>query len=185
MDRQTEDHPERTDRNSRRHDLALRLMAHHARTGTISAMTNLTRHQQDTLRKRWRVTQDMRHRGPAPSSLSVFLGSSLGRSEGAALGVVYRILGLVPARRLPNAATAFFSLESGERLCEAFEVHRACFPDSDLEFEELLLLAIALAEGTLIELGSCGSCGAAMLIDRFAARPRYCSYCAPVHEEPG
>src|SRR6185312_2707031 len=52
-------------RDSRRYQLALRLMAHQARTGTISAMTNLSRHQQEALRQRWGITEDTRRRGPS------------------------------------------------------------------------------------------------------------------------
>ena len=52
--------------------LALRLMAHQARTGTISAMTSLSRHQREALRQRWGITEDTRRRGPSPSSLGRF-----------------------------------------------------------------------------------------------------------------
>jgi hypothetical protein len=165
-------------------------MAHQARTRTISAMTNLTRHQLATLRRRWRVTEDMRQRGPSPKSLAVFFHSARARSEGASLAVLCRILNAVPSRRTANAAKSFFSLELGERLCDAFEAYRACFPASNLEYEQVLLLVVGLAEGEAIGLGGCGQCGGTILIDRLAARRRMCSYCQTVEgvvdrESPG
>jgi hypothetical protein len=177
MDARTDD---RTRRDFRRYQLAQRLMAHQARTRTISAMTNLTRHQLATLRRRWRVTEDMRHRGPSPKSLAVFFHSPRARSEGASLAVLCRVLNAVPSRRTANAAKSSFSLDWSERLCEAFEAYRACFPTTDLEFEQVLLLVTGLAEGDAISLGSCGRCGCTILIDRLAARRRVCSYCQTV-----
>jgi hypothetical protein len=174
MERRTQNE---THRDFRRYELALRLMAHQARTRTISAMTSLTRHQLATLRRRWRVTEDMRHRGPSPKSLSVFLHSPRARSEGASLAVLCRILKVLPTKGLNTNARNVFSLESGERLCEVFEAYRTCFPASDLEFEEVLLLAIGLAKGEVIELGNCDSCNATILIDLLGSRRRKCSHC--------
>jgi hypothetical protein len=132
----------------------------------------------------------MRHRGPSPKSLTVFFHSSRARSEGASLAVFCKMLNAVPSRRIANATKNFLSFELVERLCEAFEAYRACFPSSDLEFEQVLLLVVALAEGDAIALGNCGKCGGAILIDRLATRRRHCSYCQTVegvvdHESPG
>jgi hypothetical protein len=171
---------DRTGRDFRRYQLAQRLMAHQARTRTISTMTNLTRHQLATLRSRWRVTEDMRHRGPSPTSLAVFFRSPRARSEGASLAVLCRILNAVPLKRTVNAAKSFLSLDLGERLCEAYEAYRMCFPRSDLEFEQVVLLVVGLVAGDAMELGGCGQCGATILIDRLAARRRICSYCQTV-----
>jgi hypothetical protein len=78
----------------------------------------------------------------------------------------------------------------GERLCEAFEAYRACFPATALEYEQVLLLVVGLAEGDAIRMGRCGTCGGTILIDLLAARRRTCSYCQTVEgmvdrESPG
>ncbi len=177
MDARNDD---RTRRDFRRYQLAQRLMAHRARTRTISAMTNLTRHQLATLRRRWWVTEDMRHRGPSPKSLAVFFQSPRARSEGASLAVLCGILNAVPLRRAGSAVKSSFSLDWGERLCEAFEAYRACLPASNFEFEQVLLLVSGLAEGGAIGLGGCEKCGCTILIDRLATRRRACSYCQAV-----
>ncbi len=168
---------DRTRRDLRRYQLALRLMAHRARTRTISAITNLTRHQLTTLRRRWRVTEDMRRRGPSPKSMAVFFHSARARSEGASLAVLCLVLNALPLRRTAESTKSFLSLDMGERLCEVFEAYQACFPPSDLEFEQVLLLVVGLAEGDAIKLGSCGKCGGTILIDPLATRRRLCSYC--------
>lgn len=76
-------------RDFRRYELAMRLMGHRARTRTISRMTALSRHQLERLRRRWGVDQQLRHRGPAPTSLETFTHSPRARSEGAALASFY------------------------------------------------------------------------------------------------
>jgi hypothetical protein len=174
------DRDELRPRDVRRYQLALRLMAHQARTRTISAMTSLSRHQLATLRRRWRVTQEMRYPGPSPRSLAAFLHSPQARSEGALLAVLCRALKILPGRSRTEAGRGFLSLESGEGLCELYEAYRACFPGSELEFEEVLSLIRGLAESEVIELGSCGACGATILIDRLATHRHRCTYCQTI-----
>ena len=166
-----------TRRDLRRYQLALRLMAHQARTQTISAMTRLTHHQLATLRKRWRITQDMRHRGPSPTSLSVFLHSPRARAEGASLAVACRALHVLPRPGSSATRASLFSIEAGERLCEVYEAYRTCFPASDVEFEDVLLLAAGLVDGDAIRLSNCGSCGATILVDLLAMHRGRCFYC--------
>src|SRR5262245_15887215 len=90
---------EQIDRELRRRQLAKRLTAHQARTQTICAMTALTRHQLTTLRRRWKVPQKERYRGPAPRSLGVFTKTLRGQAEGAALYLLCRMLGALSGDR--------------------------------------------------------------------------------------
>lgn len=165
-------------RDSRRYQLALRLMAHQARTGTISAMTSLSRHQQEALRQRWGVTEDTRRRGPSPSSLGRFTHSPRARSEGAVLAAFCRIYGLLPLASpagLPRRK--LLTLELGERLCDTYETYRACFPRSELEIEELLSFVLGIAENEVIALGRCTSCSGTVLVDRLAPHRPTCAHC--------
>jgi len=167
-------------RDFRRYQLALRLVRHQARTRTISALTHLTRHQLATLRQRWGVPQDMRHRGPSPQSLAVFFRSPRARSEGSSLAVLCRRFNAVPERRGAGARKDFLSVDLGEQLCLVFEVYRSCFPASSVEFEQLLSLAIGLATADEVALGRCGTCGGAILIDLLSAPRRTCSHCQAI-----
>lgn len=173
-------------RDSRRYQVALRLMAHQARTGTISAITSLSRHQQEALRARWGITEDTRRRGPSPTSLSRFTHSPRARSEGAVLAVFCRIYGLLPVGSLAGVSRRkLLSLEFGERLCDAYESYRACFPWVKLEIEELLSFALGIAADEVIGLGRCESCSGTVIIDRLAPHRPSCAQCQRGHVESG
>lgn len=171
-------------RDSRRYQLALRLIAHRARTRTISAMTSLSRHQQAALRQRWGVTEDTRHRGPSPSSLSRFTHSPRARSEGAVLAVFCGIFGLLPiGKPTIQPRRKLLTLEFGERLCDTYESYRACFPWVKLEIEELLSFAIGIAANEVIGVGRCDSCRGTVIIDRLAPQRPSCGHCRRAHGE--
>src|SRR5882757_2370450 len=126
---------DRFDRGLRRRELARRLVAHDARTQTISELTALTHHQLSTLRQRWRVTQETRHRGPSPTSFSVLLSSMRTRSEASALTVLCRVLNAIPLSNRKRKCKPLSAMELGERLCEVFEIYSAYLPHSTFEFD--------------------------------------------------
>ena len=161
-------------RDQRRYELAMRLIAHRVRTRTITKMTALSRHQLAALRQRWGIGEETRHRGPPPSSLETFTHSARARTEGALLATYCRIHNVFPRRETLAAA---LSLEFGERLCEAYEAYRACIPDPAVQFEELLSLVFGLAKGEVIALSRCTDCRATILIDRLGPPRRTCSFC--------
>lgn len=171
-------------RDSRRYRLALRLMAHQARTRTITAMTSFSRHQQETLRRRWHITEETRRRGPSPTSLERFTHSPRARSEGAALAAFCRIYGLLPLVNITGAPRRkLLTLELGERLCDTYETYRGCFPRCELEIEELLSFVLGIAENEVIGIGRCAFCSGTVLIDRLAAQQPTCTHCQRSHAE--
>ncbi len=155
------------DRDLRRRQLAQRLVMHQARTKTIFFFTGLSRHQMATLRRRWRIGGEMRRRGPPPTSFNVLLSTSRMRAETAALAVFWKALGSVRGASNVHVHGAAFALDLGERLCDVFDVYLACFPNTELEPEHLVLLARGLEEASSIGLEKCSSCKAVMLIDPF------------------
>ena len=136
-------------RELRRFELARRLIFHQVRTQTISELTGLSRNRLATLRRRLMVPEDARHRGPPPRSLDVFLRTARGRTEGAALAALFPLF-------KPNRAKPMTSLDEGEQLCEIYDAYLGCYPQSKVQFEELMLLKKSLAKGDLIELGFVG-----------------------------
>lgn len=168
---------DRIGRDLRRYQLAMRLIVHEARTGTICDWTGMTRERLKTLRREWGVPSETRHRGPSPTSLSVFFRSPRVRSEAALLAILCRLMGAVSSTRIPDAARLLPSLDRGERLCDAFEAFRTCFPQSPIEFEQLVLLALTLAQGDALKLDHCKNCEGVILVDRLAVSRRLCSYC--------
>ena len=169
------------DRELRRRHLAQRLTAHHARTGTIFHLTGLSRHQLATMRQRWRIPNEMRRRGPPPTSFAVLRSTLRTRDEAAALAVQWKVLAGVDAERSPHPK-ATSNVEMGERLCEVIESHLACFPHSELELEHLILLTQGLAEADAIALSACGSCEGVILADLLERRRHLCSHCQRVSD---
>lgn len=168
---------DRIGRDLRRYQLAMRLVAHEARTGTICDWTGLTRERLKTLRREWGIPMETRHRGPSPTSVGVFFRSPRARSEASLLAMLCRMMGAVSSTPMPDAVRLLPSLDRGERLCDAFEAFRVCLPESPVEFEQVVLLALALAQGDALELGHCKNCDAIILIDRLAVGRNICSFC--------
>lgn len=166
---------EPVDRDLRRRQLAQRLVAHQARTQTIFLLTGLSRHQLATLRQRWQITTEMRHRGPPPTSFAVFRSTLRVRSEAAALAVFWRAI--AHACHSNGGGGPISMVEFGEQICEVFEAYLACFPKGELDIEHLLLLARGLEEAEAITLSKCSNCEAVTLLDLLGGRRRLCSHC--------
>jgi len=165
------------ERDLRRLQLAKRLVSHEARTQTIYRLTGYTRHRLATLRRRWGVSRDYRHRGPAPTSFSAFFRSPRMRSEGASAAAICRIFEAVVTRPYDRQHRDLNDLESGERLCEVYEAFHACFPGSALEFDQLMLLAMGLSKKQVVGIGNCANCNCTILADLLSKYQRTCPLC--------
>ena len=104
-------------------------------------------------------------------------GSSRARNRAALLGSLLQIVGVVPAQRGPRTARQLPSLEAGERLCEAFELLRVWDPETDIDFEQAVLLATGIAAETAIKLDTCAQCKAAVLLDKLGLDTPACALC--------
>ena len=161
-------------RDCRRCELARRLVLHQARTQTITALTNLSRHQLAQLRRRSSIPESTRPRGPSPRSLMRFTHSPRARGDGAALAVFCRAYSVLPAQAPRHNR---LTLEFGEKLCATYEAYNACFPQAEISIEELLSLVLGIADNREIGLGCCASCGGTMLVDRLACHGATCIHC--------
>lgn len=164
------------DRELRRRQLAQRLVVHQARTQTVFLLTGLSRHQLATMRQRCHITQEMRHRGPPPTSYGVFRTTLRMREEAAVLAVLWKLIGDVEMQK-SGSRERTFSVELGERLCDVIEAYLACVPDGELEFEHLVLLMRGLDDGDAIALSTCEKCTAVVLLDLLGTRRHLCSHC--------
>ncbi len=170
-------------RDCRRHQLALRLMVHQARTQIITALTSLSRHQLAALRQRCSIPERMRQRGPSPRSLDRFTHSLQARGEGATLAAFCHAYRVLPMRAAAHdSRRRRMTLEFGERLCATYEAYCACFPQSDIAIEELLSLVIAISDSRDVGLGYCASCGGTVLIDYLASNSATCPQCQVAHD---
>jgi hypothetical protein len=164
-------------RDLKRIEVARRMVLHQARTQAIVTYTCLTRNRLATLRRRWRVPDESRRRGPSPRSLAAFLRTPNERSEAAAIVSLCVALEALPGQYSSSAVPALPRLEIADRLCEAFEAFRTWLPNSTIEFEELLLLANELATGSLIKLSTCRGCKGAILVFRHDIPRGTCPHC--------
>jgi len=158
-------------RELRGFELARRLILHQVRTQTISKLTGLSRHRLATFRQRLRIPEDARHRGPPPCSLEVLLRTARGRTEGAALAALF------PLFNKPTSVKPMTSLDEAEQLCEIYDAYLACYPQSQVQFEELMLLRKSLAKGDLIELRLCRRCKGLIMNNRSDRDRRTCWHC--------
>ncbi len=158
-------------RELRRFELARRLIFHDVRTQTISALTGLSRNRLATLRRRLMVSNGVRRRGPPPRSLELLLRTARGRTEGAALAA---LLSLFKSR---TAIRPLTSLDDGEQLCEIYDAYLAYYPQTNVQFEELMLLNNSLAKEDLVKVGLCRTCRGLMMNHRYDRLRRTCSHC--------
>jgi Flagellar transcriptional activator (FlhC) len=163
-------------RELRGFELARRLIFHEARTETISQLTGLSRNRLATLRRRLMVSKDSRRRGPAPRSLDVFLRTARGRMEAAALAALF------PLFKNPDSIKSSTSLDAGEQACDIYDAYLAYYPQSNVRFEELMLLKSSLAKGKVLELGLCRLCKALIINHRYERPRQTCSHCAEPRE---
>lgn len=175
---------DRIGRELRRHQLALRMISHRARRQTICNFTGLARERIKTLRLEWNVRSKDRHRGPSPTSLSAFFRTERQRSEASVIAALCKVYGVVPNEKIAKAGRYFPNLDRGERLCEVYEAFHTYVPESDVHFEQVVLLAIALAEPHALEIGRCASCPGVIVIDLLSVKHRECSQCERLRAPP-
>jgi hypothetical protein len=156
-------------------ELARRLIFHEVRTQTISKLTGLSRNRLATLRHRLEVAEDARRRGPPPRSLDVFLRTSRGRTEGAAVAALF------PLFKSPTSIKSS-SLDEGEQTCNIYDAYLAYYPQSSVRFEELLLIKRSLAKGDLLELNLCRVCKGLIMNNRSERARCTCSHCDGIRE---
>ena len=187
---------DRYSRERARMELALRFLAHEARTQTIRAWTGLS---DDRIRKLYRCYMSQaqrhlpRHRGKSPHQIAYFTRSLRLQEETALLASVLSLLGVLPAGTsgAVSAAASGAALASaagagsaslpgvtrGVLLCQAFEAFRLLLPSAQISFEHAVFLAVALARGDQLRLGDCSDCGSLMVTERFPLRTSRCTHC--------
>lgn len=174
---------DRYSRDWRRMELAVRMIGHEARTGTIRQWTGLS---DDRIRKLYRTylestaatTPVRRHRGKTPTQTGYFLRNRELRRHAALLAGIYTRLGLLdldsatglPVRRGPPLAWAPLALT-------AYEAYLDLCPAARISFEHGSQLLNALWIATELDLAPCCRCSALMLVDRLRRSASPCPFC--------
>ena len=166
-------------RERQRHDLALRMIRHEARTCTIKACTGLTDDRIRRLCKTYEIhtaaAPVRRRRGKAPRQLAFFTRNAQVQFESACLTSVFGTFGLL--RQLAPRGRDESSIELGSLFCDAFETHRQLARTSAITFEHAWFLLQQLNDGRSFALVRCRQCHGQFLKDEVNASGSACPTC--------
>ena len=174
---------DRYNRDRQNMEIALRLIAHEARTLTIREWTGLS---DDRIRKLYRTyvatragAPVLRHRGKSPRQPAYFFRNSDRSFQAAQLASLYIVFGLLKISSLGvETPCQPGSLHACLLLCQAYETYADLHPPAErLSFEYAWFLLLALARRREIGISSCGRCGGVKLRDLLSRRGAVCSNC--------
>ena len=164
-------------RDRQRHDLALRMIQHEARTCTIRYCTGLT---DDRIRRLHKTLADLpvhirRRRGKSPRQVAFFTRNARMQFESSFLASVFTWFGLTkqegePPREIP-------SLEFGELFCDAYETHMQLLRWGAVTFEHAWFLLQLLNRQRELKMTRCRRCQGHYLRDLFNVAQRTCPVC--------
>jgi hypothetical protein len=165
----------------RRHDLALRMIRHEARTCTIRSCTGLT---DDRIRRLYKTYAShassppiRRHRGKSPRQVAFFIRNTQAQFESSLLASVFTTFGLLHGAGEPPRG-----LEFGKLFCDAYETHRqligpASSVDGEISFEHAWFLLQLLHRNRELRAERCRHCDSQYLQDRLNGPRRECPVC--------
>lgn len=167
-----------------RHDLAMRLMLHEARTQTIRRWTGLSRDRIHNIYKSYRPSLPAhvtRPSGKSPGLASFFVRTPQVRMEASVLASMFTLFDVTPAGGTVVWELALPNVVLGERLCQAFEYFLAVFPAPQLTFEHAVLLIRELSRRSELRLGGCHTCDGLVVVDALNPRDKaICGRCSGI-----
>jgi len=156
-------------RERQRHDLALRMIRHEARTCTIKSCTGLTEDRIRRLCQTYAVHAEalpIRRRGKSPQRIAFFTRNAHLSFETSCLTSVFAAFGLLQRAYAASAPSAdATSLEYGALFCDAFETHRQLSRSAQITFEHAWFLLQQLNAGRTVHLTRCRQCHGQYLRD--------------------
>ncbi len=179
------DHRYRTEKA--RFELALRMIGHEARTGTIRYWTGLS---DDRIRKlytsyfKFGGAPVRRRRGRSPSQVAPLVKTPQRALESGVFANLLLANGLLEpdGGRRPNWKG---NVDLGHRLCECYETHQALVPRASLSFEWGWNLLISMQRGEELSIARCTVCSVGYIFDLLALPKAVCPACAVfAPEEP-
>ena len=155
--------------------LAIRMLGLQARTSTIGRFTGLS---SDRIRKAYisyvaeHGTNKLprRKRGRPPSRVTRFFKTPDQHCESTVLMSLFMHAGLLVdvSRRHCIVPRSMNMLTRGQRLCDAYEMHRRLVPQGAMSLELAAALLRALGETREVVISRCDSCGVPYVQDAFA-----------------
>lgn len=166
-------------RDRQRHDLALRMIGHEARTCTIKSCTGLT---DDRIRRLYKTLADhhstvevRRRRGKSPRQVAFFTRTAQMQFESSLLAGMFTAFGLT--QQAGDTSREQPSLEFGELFCDAYETHRQLLTPAAVSFEHAWFLLQLLNRRSDLKTLRCRRCHSHYLRDDINVAPRNCPVC--------
>jgi hypothetical protein len=160
-----------------RHDLALRMIRHEARTCTIRLCTGLT---DDRIRRLYKTYAShvltvpvRRHRGKSPRKVSFFTRNTQAQFEASLLAGVFASFGLLDERS-PRERV---SIAHGTLFCDAYETHLQLLQRAAISFEHAWFLLQMLTRSGALQALRCRHCDGQFLHDCSTVLRRACPAC--------
>jgi hypothetical protein len=170
-----------------RHDLAMRMISHEARTGTIRYWTGLS---DDRIRKiyasyfKYAERKVRRRRGRSPSQIAPLVCNPQRVLESGVLAhllIANRLL-ICDGRPQPELAQ---NVALGHRFCESFETYQVLIARPNLNFEWAWNLLLSIRRGDELGIARCDRCAFAYVVDLLALPRSRCPGCAVLREHTG
>jgi hypothetical protein len=170
-----------------RFDLAMRMISHEARTGTIRYWTGLSDDRIRKLYASYFKHEDRpvrRRRGRSPSQIGPLVQNPQRALESGMLAnlmVANRVLRLdgEPQPVLKR------NVGLGHRFCESFETYASLIPQPLLSFEWSWNLLMSIRRGDELGIERCGLCSICYIVDLLALPRNRCPGCAMLGELRG
>jgi hypothetical protein len=169
-------------------DLAMRMIGHEARTGTIRICTGFT---EDRIRKLYSTyfkaanskmsdgQNIKRRRGKSPRQITRFVSSTRRQVEATVLACLYLYCGVfdLDAEGRATHKHSGNGIALGSRLCQAFESYLHLYPQPGLSFEWAWNLYHALLESRELYFAWCETCTGPYVQDAYALDYQRCPLC--------
>jgi hypothetical protein len=159
-----------------RHDLALRMIRHEARTCTIRSTTGLTDDRIRRLHKTYTSQSPAlafrRHRGKSPRRANFFTRNTQTQFESSMLACTFSSFGLLTGESAKSGP-----LERGRLFCDAFETHQQLCGIGTISFEHAWFLLQLLQQNSLVRIARCRHCDGQYLRNPQQPGGRSCPIC--------
>lgn len=163
-----------------RFELAMRMIRHEARTGTIRYCTGLS---DDRIRKLYTSyfkydddTPVKRRRGKSPTQVGPLVRSPTRVLESGAFISLLLSNGLISTEDPPGPRLRG-NVDLGHRFCQCFETHTLVVPKPRLSFEWGWNLMMSIRRGDELSLARCDDCSMSYVYDLLALPRSGCPSC--------
>lgn len=164
-------------------NLAVRMISHEARTGTIRKCTGFS---EDRIRKIYATyfkstggPPVRRRRGKSPTQIAPFVSSAVSQSEATVVACLLVYSGALQLDQLTGmtGGTRLNPVSLGNRICDAYETYCCIHPHPCLCFEKTWSLYNAMAREQELLFAFCSDCGGPYVQDRYALDYHHCPFC--------